>query len=149
MNAPASNPAPEAHLTRARLLSILGVLTILLVVCAIAGLLFGTAHISLERAFSDPDSPDHAIFFAARLPRVLMGVIVGAMLAAVGTALQALVRNPLAEGGILGISGGGALGAILALVTVGENRRRRGARPAVRIRRGAALDGSRLPARDG
>ena len=68
------------------------------------------------RAFSDPASPDHAIFFAARLPRVLMGVIVGAMLAAVGTALQALVRNPLAEGGILGISGGGALGAILALV---------------------------------
>ena len=116
MNAPASKPAPAAHLTRIRLLSILGALTILLVVCAIAGLLFGTAHISLTRAFSDPDSPDHAIFFAARLPRVLMGVIVGAMLAAVGTALQALVRNPLAEGGILGISGGGALGAILALV---------------------------------
>ncbi len=116
VNAPASKPAPAAHLTRARLLSILGVLVILLIVCAVAGLLFGTAHISLARAFSDPDSPDHAIFFAARLPRVLMGVIVGAMLAAVGTALQALVRNPLAEGGILGISGGGAFGAILALV---------------------------------
>src|SRR5260370_1299173 len=116
VNAPASNPAPAAHLTRARLFSILGALTILLIVCAIAGVLFGTAHISLIRAFSDPDSPDHAIFFAARLPRVLMGIIVGAMLAAVGTALQALVRNPLAEGGILGISGGGALGAILALV---------------------------------
>lgn len=96
--------------------SILGALTILLVVCAIAGLLFGTAHISFARAFSDPDSSDYAILFGARLPRVLMGAVVGAVLAAVGTALQALVRNPLAEGGILGISGGGALGAILALV---------------------------------
>jgi len=116
MNAPATNPATATHLTRARMLSILGALTILLIVCAIAGVLFGTAHISLARAFSDPESPDHAILFGARLPRVLMGVIIGAMLAAVGTALQALVRNPLAEGGILGISGGGALGAILALV---------------------------------
>jgi len=96
--------------------SILGALTILLVVCAIVGLLFGTAHISIARAFSDRDSAAHAILFGARLPRVLMGAIVGAVLAAVGTALQALVRNPLAEGGILGISGGGALGAILALV---------------------------------
>ena len=134
MNAPAARPAPASHLTRARLFSILGALTILLIVCAIAGVLFGTAHISLVTAFSDPASPDHAILFAARLPRVLMGVIVGAMLAAVGTALQALVRNPLAEGGILGISGGGALGAIIALVMARETRRWRGARPALRIR---------------
>ena len=114
--APAARAAPASHLTRARLFSVLGALTILLIVCAIAGVLFGSAHISLVTAFADPASPDHAILFAARLPRVLMGVIVGAMLAAVGTALQALVRNPLAEGGILGISGGGALGAIIALV---------------------------------
>jgi iron complex transport system permease protein len=65
---------------------------------------------------AEPLSPDHAILFAARLPRILMGAIVGAVLAAVGAALQALVRNPLAEGGILGISGGGAFGAIAALV---------------------------------
>src|SRR6202040_2317544 len=97
-------------------LSVLGALTILLIVCAVAGVVVGTAHISLARAFSDPDSPDNAILFAARLPRVVMGIVVGAMLAAVGTALQALVRNPLAGGGIPGISGGGALGAILALV---------------------------------
>ena len=118
VNAAASKPA--SHLTRTRLLSILAALAILLIVCAAAAALFGSAHISLARAFSDPTSPDHAIFFGARLPRVLMGVIVGAILAAVGTALQALVRNPLAEGGILGISGGGALGAILALVMSGK-----------------------------
>jgi iron complex transport system permease protein len=116
VNAPASKPVDVAHLTRTRLLSVLGALTILLIVCAIGGLLFGTAHVSLVRAWSETGSADHAILFGARVPRVLMGMIVGATLAAVGAALQALVRNPLAEGGILGISGGGALGAILALV---------------------------------
>ncbi len=73
-------------------------------------------HISLGRALRDASSPDHAILFVARMPRVAMGAIVGGMLAVVGAALQALVRNPLAEGGILGISGGGALGAIAALI---------------------------------
>jgi iron complex transport system permease protein len=113
--------AAASHLTRSRLLSALGALTILLVVCALAAASFGSAHISLTRAFADVNSPDHAIFYGARLPRVLMGVVVGAVLAAVGTALQALVRNPLAEGGILGISGGGALGAIVALVMFAQS----------------------------
>src|SRR5258708_28304588 len=124
VSAPAGNPAPQAyqvaphhggdqftdaHLTRGRLVSILSALFALLIVCAIAAASFGSAHISLSRAFTDPMSPDHAIFFGARLPRVLMGAVVGAVLAAVGAALQALVRNPLAEGGILGLSGGVAL----------------------------------------
>jgi ABC-type Fe3+-siderophore transport system permease subunit len=87
-----------------------------MIACAVAAAAFGSVHISIMRAFGDASSPDHAIFFGARLPRVLMGIAVGAVLAAVGAALQALVRNPLAEGGILGISGGGALGAIVALV---------------------------------
>jgi ABC-type Fe3+-siderophore transport system permease subunit len=95
--------------TLAALLAVL--LVVALIACA-----FGSAHIGLIRAFAEPSSPDHAILFEARIPRVLMGAIVGAVLAAVGAALQALVRNPLAEGGILGISGGGAFGAIVALI---------------------------------
>jgi iron complex transport system permease protein len=98
------------------MIAVLCALTAILIVCAIAAASFGSAHISLIKAFSDATSPDHAIFYGARLPRVLMGIVIGAVLASVGTALQALVRNPLAEGGILGISGGGALGAIIALV---------------------------------
>ncbi len=105
-----------AHLTRARMLSVLAILVAILAVVALAACAFGSVHIDLRRAFADPAGPDHAIFFGARLPRVLMAAIVGAVLAAVGASLQALVRNPLAEGGILGISGGGAFGAILALI---------------------------------
>jgi iron complex transport system permease protein len=106
----------DAHLTRARMVITLVALGILLTIVALAATAFGSVHIDLVRAIADRSSPDHAILFGARIPRVLMGAIVGAVLASVGAALQALVRNPLAEGGILGISGGGAFGAIVALV---------------------------------
>ena len=105
-----------AHLTRARMVVTLGALSAITIVVMVIATAFGSVHIDLLRATSEPFSPDRAILLGARLPRVLMGAAVGAVLAAVGAALQALVRNPLAEGGILGISGGGAFGAILAIV---------------------------------
>ena len=55
------------------------------------------------------------LFFRLRLPRVLMAGMVGASLAMVGASLQALFRNPLAEPLTLGVSGGGAFGASLAI----------------------------------
>ena len=115
-NAARHDPIAAAYLTTSRMVSVLMLLTFGLLVTVVVAAKFGSVHISLVRAFADASSSDHAIFFAARLPRLIMAVIVGAVLAAVGAALQALVRNPLAEGGILGISGGGALGAIIALV---------------------------------
>jgi iron complex transport system permease protein len=105
-----------AYLTRTRMLAIIISMAGALIVAILVAVQFGAVKIDVSLAIRDASSPDHAILFSARLPRVLMGAIVGAVLAAVGAALQALVRNPLAEGGILGISGGGALGAILALV---------------------------------
>ena len=62
------------------------------------------------------DEVGATILFQIRLPRVLLGVLVGASLAVVGAALQALFRNPLADPFILGVSGGGALGASVAIV---------------------------------
>ena len=106
----------DAHLTRARLATTLMMVGAVLIVVSIVAAAFGSVHIDLMRALAERSSADHAILFGARIPRVLMGAIVGAVLAAVGAALQALVRNPLAEGGILGISGGAAFGAIVALV---------------------------------
>jgi len=109
-------PARAAHLTRARMAMTLSTLAAALVVIASVATAFGSVHISLLRAVADHASPDYAILIGVRIPRVLMGAAVGAVLAAAGVALQALVRNPLAEGGILGISGGGAFGAIVAMV---------------------------------
>jgi iron complex transport system permease protein len=81
--------------------------------------LAGSTRISLARAIdrSVPfaDNADAQIFFIARMPRVLAGVVVGAALAVAGTVLQALFRNPLAAPETLGVSAGASLGATLAI----------------------------------
>ena len=59
------------------------------------------------------------IVWEVRLPRIVLGAIVGASLALVGAALQAVTRNPLADPHLLGISSGAALGAILVLLHLG------------------------------
>src|SRR5579872_365401 len=51
-----------------------------------------------------------------RLPRILLGIVVGASLSVAGTAFQALLRNPLADPYVLGASSGASLGAILTLI---------------------------------
>jgi iron complex transport system permease protein len=80
------------------------------------GVSFGTDPVSLARALSDPASMDRAIVFDVRLPRVLLGAVAGAGLSIVGVALQALLRNPLAEPYVLGVSGGAAVGATVAIL---------------------------------
>ena len=65
---------------------------------------------------SNPDSATATILYQIRLPRVLLAAFVGGSLALGGLVFQALLRNPLAEPYILGISGGSAIGAILAML---------------------------------
>lgn len=77
--------------------------------------LSGAQDVSLSAAFAGRE-PDRSILFSLRLPRALLGAVVGLALAAAGTALQSLLRNPLAEPFVLGVSGGAALGGALALV---------------------------------
>ena len=82
---------------------------------------------------------EREILLHLRLPRVLAGALVGAGLAASGVAFQALLRNPLAEPYLLGISGGGSLGAVLAIVAFGA-----GGASFLAVRTGAALVGCLL-----
>lgn len=60
-----------------------------------------------------------AVLLAIRLPRVLLGVLVGASLAVAGAAMQGLFRNPLADPGLLGVSAGAALAAVAVIVIGG------------------------------
>lgn len=62
---------------------------------------------------------ERAILFDVRLPRIFLGATVGASLAAAGAGYQALLRNPLAEPYLLGISNGAAVGTMIALVFFG------------------------------
>ena len=60
---------------------------------------------------------ERQIIETLRVPRLLLAGVVGAGLAVSGTVLQGLFRNPLADSGIIGVSGGGAFGAVLAITT--------------------------------
>lgn len=97
----------------------------LLALGAIVALLLGLALGSVPsspgavvRALRDPASTEATILLSLRLPRVLLAFSVGAALALTGTALQALVRNPLADPYLLGLSGGAGLGAVLAIAAI-------------------------------
>ena len=86
--------------------------------CLLAPLV-GSTPISLARALDRrapfADNVDAQILFVARLPRVLAAALVGGSLATAGAVFQALLRNPLASPDTLGVSGGAALGAMIAI----------------------------------
>lgn len=65
---------------------------------------------------SSIDETARHVWLDIRLPRVLLGVITGAALGIAGAAMQALFRNPLAEPGLVGLSAGAGLGAVVAIV---------------------------------
>jgi iron complex transport system permease protein len=98
-------------------------LMILLSLGVLAAFLFsvsmGNASISIVQAVKDliSHSPSlhQTVVWEIRLPRVLLAVLVGATLGLAGAAMQGFLRNPLAEPGILGVSSGAALGAVIVL----------------------------------
>jgi iron complex transport system permease protein len=85
------------------------------VLAFVASCLLGAQPISLAAALGGVE-PDRSILFHLRLPRAVLAAIVGAALAGAGVVLQALLRNPLAEPFVLGVSGGAALGGTLVIV---------------------------------
>ena len=95
---------------------IVGLSCLALAAAVLFGVAFGTEPVSLARALSDASSLDRVIVVDVRLPRVLLGAISGAGLSIVGVSLQALLRNPLAEPYVLGVSGGSAVGATVAIL---------------------------------
>lgn len=65
------------------------------------------------------DEVAQTIWLNIRLPRVLLGLVTGAVLGITGAVMQALFRNPLAEPGLVGLSAGASLGAVIAIVLTG------------------------------
>src|SRR5579862_7824872 len=98
---------------KATLIKAIASLSLVLAVSTVVALMVGSQKIDYSHLLSDPFA--RTLFFRLRLPRVLMGMTIGASLAVTGAALQALFRNPLADPFTLGVSGGGALGASAAL----------------------------------
>jgi iron complex transport system permease protein len=117
-----------AVLTRSRWLRVMGILVLASFALAVLCLQVGARYVSVGeivgsfgRAIGFLDGGDarlttDTIVLHLRLPRVFLGFVVGCSLASVGVILQALLRNPLADPYILGVSSGSALGVSLAIL---------------------------------
>ncbi|MFF9979057.1 iron ABC transporter permease [Streptomyces erythrochromogenes] len=107
--------------SRTAFLTATGILVAALVGAAIAGVLLGDSKLLLGDVVNwAQGNAGRTITFVldTRVPRVLAALLAGAALALAGTLVQAVTRNPLAEPGVLGVSGGAALGAVLLVTTV-------------------------------
>ncbi len=89
-----------------------GLLAALVVLLMLAGILVGPAGYGLPGG-----DAARLILWEIRLPRTLLGGLIGAALGLAGAVLQGYLRNPLAEPGIVGVSGGASLGAVIMLHT--------------------------------
>ncbi|NDR58418.1 FecCD family ABC transporter permease [Aliiruegeria sabulilitoris] len=87
----------------------------------LTSLLVGPAGLSPLRSLNalilGADGPITLVMREIRLPRAILGVMVGGALGLAGAAMQGYLRNPLAEPGLLGVSGSAALGAVLSIQT--------------------------------
>lgn len=100
----------------ARLLILLGIVSLVTLVLSVVN---GTANLGLSQTlaglFGAGDATTTVIIWEIRLPRALAAFLTGAALGASGAALQGLLRNPLADPGVLGVSASASLGAVIAL----------------------------------
>ena len=102
-------------MTTGRLNSLLALAVLALLV---AGLLLGETQLNstqIQQALMDRASGAHDVLFLIRLPRTVAALVVGAALGLAGAVMQGLLRNPLADPGVLGVSGGAGLGAATAI----------------------------------
>ncbi|QEA12839.1 iron ABC transporter permease [Comamonas flocculans] len=123
MTAHAQIPRPAVRAARPGRPGALLALGAALLALALAAACSGAMHIPLPRmpalllgAGGGDEALWRNVLLQVRLPRVALAVLVGAGLAISGAAMQALFRNPLAEPGLIGVSAGGALGAVAAIV---------------------------------
>jgi len=105
-----------------RIVTASSLLILLLGFAMVLGISMGSTDSGIKNVFQnllgekEPDSMLYTIIWQIRFPRVILSALVGAALSLGGLVFQALLRNPLAEPYILGISGGSAIGAIVGIL---------------------------------
>ncbi len=127
--APAGSPSRTAHqaaaaapAARRRLITVVA-FVIALLACMAASLAVGTRPIALPEVWSALVSPtgtdNETVVRSLRVPRTLLGLVVGAALGLAGALVQGHTRNPLADPGLLGVSAGAAFAVVVAITTTG------------------------------
>lgn len=97
---------------------------IVLATTAVIGIGLGSNPIPPARVIEalvayDPGNNDHLVVVLSRLPRIALGVVVGAALGLAGTLMQSVTRNPLADPGILGVNAGASFAVVIAIAFLG------------------------------
>ncbi|ALJ19172.1 FecCD family ABC transporter permease [Microbacterium sp. No. 7] len=115
----AVRPAPGR-----RALLLMAAAAVVTVVAAVVGLGVGSHPVPVATVVEallafDPSQNDHLVIVASRLPRIVLGVIVGAALGLAGALMQSLTRNPLADPGILGVNAGASLLVVIGIAVFG------------------------------
>ncbi|MCR5217471.1 iron ABC transporter permease [Treponema sp.] len=90
------------------------ILFFIFIAAVFCSLLYGAQRLDFLDLFSAEDNFSKLIFFQLRLPRTILVCLAGALLAGSGAVFQGFFRNPLADPGIMGLSGGSTLGAVIA-----------------------------------
>ncbi|NTT86170.1 FecCD family ABC transporter permease [Tabrizicola fusiformis] len=116
----AAAPATAVTAPRLKVGAVTAGLALILLTTAAASLSLGASGLLPWELFSRDLSPaERAILLDIRLPRLLLGALVGASLAVSGALMQGLFRNPLADPGLVGVGAGAGLGAVVAIVLGG------------------------------
>jgi iron complex transport system permease protein len=105
--------------SRRRAFLILASLSLLAMASIVMALMVGTLAVPIAEVFSaliDPEANGADVVLQLRLPRALAGFACGGLLALAGALMQVLLRNPLADPYVLGISGGAGVGALFAIL---------------------------------
>jgi iron complex transport system permease protein len=117
-----AQPAPPRR-TSSRALGLVACAAVVAVLCFVSlavGARVTPLHAVWDAVFAyDPGNTDHLVIRELRLPRTILGVLVGATLGLAGAVMQGVTRNPLADPGILGVNAGAALLVVLGISAFG------------------------------
>lgn len=116
--------SPVFAATRPARLNTLALLGVALLAAVLASLALGSNPISVAQmlqALLDPASDPDAVVWGSRVPRTLVGLLVGACLGVAGTIMQGQTGNPLADPGLFGVSSGASLAVVLGAYLLGHD----------------------------
>lgn len=122
---PHSNPVAARQLPARFAVLVVGSLAMIFL-CGVAGLFLGSHRIDPSEVWSsftayDAQNNAHVIVRSSRLPRAVLGIVVGSALGLAGALMQSLTRNPLADPGILGVNAGAAAAVVVAIAYLGAS----------------------------